>query len=178
MYECDNYEFSVRTNSDEVTLYLASSTVTLERVRAASGAKYQNRDVMFWNKGDRSLLEIEGKTYNCKRNALREPRDNQGKRPVDFRATGNEPGWFLEIVDEQFIRMIANYGNNRVVTPVPSPQSTEEGTIYEAETEAHKIRIVIQQESCRDTMSGEEFESKVTVNLDTETFIGCGKRFS
>ena len=73
----DDYEFSVRwLNTDEVTLYLDRGTVTLERVRSASGAKYQNQDVMFWNKADFSLLEIEGEVYNCERNALRESRDN------------------------------------------------------------------------------------------------------
>ena len=180
VYECNDYKFSVYNGdrrADEITLYLPEREITLEQVRAASGVKYQNNNVLFWNKGDRALLEIEGNTYNCRRNPLREPRDNRGKRPVDFRATGNEPGWLLEITNHS-IRMLTNYANERVVTPVPPPQLTEEAKIYEAETEAHEIRIVIHQQSCTDTMSDEEFESEVTVYLDEETFTGCGERLS
>ena len=177
VYKCDNYKFSTNINSDEVTLYLPSRTVVLDKVRAASGAKYQNSDIMFWTKGDRALLEIKGKTYNCQRNTLLEPRITGGKRPVDFRAIGNEPGWLVEIVDGHSIRILTDYGNNKVATSAPSPQLTEKAKIYEAETEAHKIRIVIVQQPCTDTMSGEQFESQVTIDLDGETFTGCGQSF-
>ncbi len=176
VYECDNYEFSTHGNTDQIRLYLSDRTVTLDQVRAASGAKYQNSDIVFWNKGNTALLEIEAKTYNCQRNPQREPRIEQGKRPVDFRATGNEPGWLLEIVDGHYIKMLTDYGNNQVATPAPAPQSNGV-KIYEAETEAHQLRIIIQQETCTDTMSGEKFESQVSVVLDGETLIGCGQRF-
>jgi putative lipoprotein len=175
-YKCNNYDFGTRTSSNNVTLYLPNRTVVLDQVPSASGAKYQNSNILFWNKGDRALLEIEGKTYNCQHNSLRDPRATGGQKPVDFRATGNEPGWLLEIVDEDSIRILTNYANNRAVAPTPSPQSVEEAKIYEVKTESHRIRIIIQQESCIDTMSGEQFESKVTMHLDDETFTGCGRR--
>ena len=71
MYECNDYEFSVYNDdsrANEITLYLPERDLTLVRVRAASGAKYQNNNILFWNKGDRALLKIEGNTYNCRRN--------------------------------------------------------------------------------------------------------------
>ncbi|MGF1588258.1 MAG: MliC family protein [Pleurocapsa sp.] len=174
VYECGDYEFGISGNTDQIKLYLSDRTITLDQVPAASGAKYQNSDAVFWHKGDRARLEIEAKNYNCQSNPQREPRIEQGKRPVDFRATGNEPGWLLEIVDAHHIRILTDYGNNQVVTPAPAPQ-TNEAKIYEVETPAHKLRIVIQPEACTDTMSGEKFESQVTVLLDGETFVGCGQ---
>ena len=78
IYECDRYEFSAEINSRSTTLYLPSGTVTLERVPAASGAKYRNTQFLFWNKGDEALLEINDETYNCQCNALRKPRNSQG----------------------------------------------------------------------------------------------------
>ena len=129
--------------SIRLKLYLTDRTVTLDRVRSASGAKYKNSDLMFWNKGDRALLEITGTTYRCQRNLQREPRIERGRRAVDFRATGNEPGWLLEI-DRHFIRILSDYGNNLVTTPVPSIQSVAGASVYEAQTEAHSLRIVIQ----------------------------------
>ena len=177
VYECDDYEFSTYGNSAKITLYLADRTVTLDRVRAASGVKYRGLGVMFWNQGNRAMLEVAGKTHNCQNNPQTEPRIDRGKRPVNFRATGNEPGWLLEIVDESFIRILTDYGNNLVTTPAPSSQSNEDTTIYEAE-KAHNIRIVIQHKPCMDTMSGDKFNSKVRVDLDGEIFIGCGQRLS
>lgn len=96
---------------------------------------------------------------------------------MDFRATGNEPGWLLEIVGDRSIRMLIDYGNNRVVTPVPPLQLSEGKKIYAAETEAHRIRVIIEPESCTDTMSGQKFESEVTVYLDDEIFTGCRQSF-
>ncbi len=64
MYECDDYKFSTHTSPGKVTLYLPDRTVILDQIRAASGAKYQNKDVLFWNKGDSALLKIEDKTWN------------------------------------------------------------------------------------------------------------------
>ena len=78
VYECNRYKFSAEINSRSTTLYLPSGTVTLERVPAASGAKYQNPQILFWNKGDEALLEIQDQTYNCQRNALRKQRNSQG----------------------------------------------------------------------------------------------------
>ena len=61
--------------------------------------------------------------------------------------------------------MLTDYGNNRVVTPVPPLQLAEGKKIYAAQTQAHRIRVVIKPESCTDTMSRENFESEVTVYL-------------
>ena len=61
-------------DSGRITLYLPDRTVALDRVRAASGAKYQASHFLFWNKGDYALLEVGDKTYNCQRNPQREPR--------------------------------------------------------------------------------------------------------
>ena len=74
VYKCNDYEFSAYEDSDKITLYLPDRTVALNRVRAASGAKYQNSNLLFWNKGDRALLEVGDKTYSCQRNLQREPR--------------------------------------------------------------------------------------------------------
>ena len=73
--------------------------------------------------------------------------------------------------------MLTDYGNNRVVTPVPPLQLSGGNKIYATETEAHRIRVVIEPESCTDTMSGEKFESEVTVYLNDEIFTGCGRNF-
>ncbi|WP_319422644.1 MliC family protein [Pleurocapsa sp. FMAR1] len=64
VYECDEYKFSTHTSPGKVTLYLPELTVVLDQIRAASGAKYQNKDVLFWNKDDSALLKVKDKTWN------------------------------------------------------------------------------------------------------------------
>lgn len=44
----------------EVTLVWANQPVTLPGVVSASGAKYSNRTLLFWNKGDNALYKRDG----------------------------------------------------------------------------------------------------------------------
>lgn len=48
---------------DEVELVLPDRTVVLPQVPAASGAKYQEARIIFWNQGNEARIEIEGKVY-------------------------------------------------------------------------------------------------------------------
>jgi uncharacterized membrane protein len=102
------------------------------------------------------------------------------KRPevvqAAFRAVGNEPGWVLEIVPEKWIRFSYDYGEREAYTPVPEPvrDGAAGATVYHAITEASDLRVVIERNACLDTMSGREFEAKVTVTLDGTTYRGCG----
>lgn len=50
---------------DTVILTLADGEHTLQRERSASGAKYSGDGIVFWNKGNEALLEIDGVKHNC-----------------------------------------------------------------------------------------------------------------
>jgi hypothetical protein len=97
-------------------------------------------------------------------------------RESDFRAVGQEPGWLLEIRDGKEIHLIADYGADTVVTPVP-PGQTDSATgarTYHAVTEAHDLLVLIQPTACADAMSGESYETTVTITLDGRGYQGCG----
>jgi membrane-bound inhibitor of C-type lysozyme len=70
IYECDDdYSFLVRIAGETASLILPSGSLTLTQVEAASGAKYSNGHVTFWNKGRHALLEIDQETRRrCKNN--------------------------------------------------------------------------------------------------------------
>ncbi|MCP3981783.1 MAG: hypothetical protein GY716_20975 [bacterium] len=97
-------------------------------------------------------------------------------RGVDYRAVGNEPGWVLEIGPER-IELRYDYDESRVVLPQLVPLSDVEArrTTYRGEAGSHTIEIVIEGVECSDTMSGEKFDSRVTVSLDQRVFHGCGR---
>jgi hypothetical protein len=97
-------------------------------------------------------------------------------RESDFRAVGQEPGWLLEIRHARELRLITDYGADTVVAPVP-PVGTDPATgarTYHAVTAARDLRVLIQPTACTDAMSGEPYETTVTVTLDGRAYHGCG----
>lgn len=98
-------------------------------------------------------------------------------RGVDFRAIGQEPGWFLEIDDDAAILFAYDYGTERTSVPAPEPYRDEStGRItYRATTGPDELVIIIDVEPCFDTMSGEAFDRTVTVSLGAREYRGCGR---
>jgi uncharacterized membrane protein len=97
-------------------------------------------------------------------------------RSREFKAIGQEPGWSLEISPGKAMTFRYAYGESTAVTPVPSP-NTERATgarVYHARTEASDLRVVIEPRPCTDAMSGEPFETTVSVVLNGKAYSGCG----
>ena len=187
VYECaanakDDFRFTVRTGPGELALWLPARFnrpyLVLSQVRAASGAKYQEGDVVVWTKGGEALLEIAGQTYEgCTENRRRSIWEHAKLSGVDFRATGNEPGWHVEITEGRRIQFTYDYGQRQVVAPTPQPDVDAENgrTVYHAQTEAHNLKAIIESTPCTDTMSGEIYSVTTTVVLDGKTYRGCGR---
>ena len=106
---------------------------------------------------------------------LADPWQNARERGIDFRAVGQEPGWYLEIDNEKSMRLFYDYAERQATTPVPVPVSSGGTTTYDAVTEAHRLRVNIEERECSDTMSGEPFPRTVTVTIDGRTLRGCGR---
>lgn len=96
-------------------------------------------------------------------------------RDRDFRAAGQEPFWRLEIAKGKELRFI-EVSRAGVMTPVPMPRIDPEtgARVYHAITEATDLRVVIEPVPCTDVMSGNLFETTVTVTLNGRTYHGCG----
>ena len=59
VYECsDGYSFTARIEEKKAWLFLPNQTLSLPLVPSGSGAKYSEGIIVFWSKGDESLLEI------------------------------------------------------------------------------------------------------------------------
>ncbi len=95
--------------------------------------------------------------------------------PLNFRALGQEPFWRLDIDGGNHIRF-ERLGETPVVTPVPEAQTAEisGARTYHAINEANDLRLVIEPVPCTDTMSGQSFETTVTVTLNQQDYRGCG----
>lgn len=178
VYACgDGLRFTARIEGEKAWLFLPSGTIDLPHVVAASGAKYSDGSVTFWTKGESATLERANQPRtecnNDRRQAIWEDAKLRG---ADFRATGNEPGWHMEISRSYGIALVINYGSDRYQFPAtaPSSNSASQTTIYETKQGGHELMIALEGRRCTDTMSGEEFETTVTVIIDGTKLDGCG----
>lgn len=178
-YSCvGDYRFVARIEGEKIWLFLPDQTISLPHVPSGSGAKYSDGAVTFWSKGEQALLNIGHETHReCNNDRSKAIWADAKLRGVDFRATGNEPGWHLELrVGGQSI-FVGDYGNLWVefATPEPVIHRQERVTTYLAPTDEALVKTIIEGRSCTDSMSGEQFEASVTVEVGGKRYRGCGK---
>ena len=95
-------------------------------------------------------------------------------RGVAFRAIGQEPGWLLEIKNGEEILIVTDYGQNRVAHPYVEPQEDKAArkTLFQVDADTS---VLIEGKPCSDTMSGEKFQTTVTLTTGSQTLKGCGR---
>jgi membrane-bound inhibitor of C-type lysozyme/uncharacterized membrane protein len=175
VYECGDYEFVTYTSADEVALYLADGYRVLKQVGAASGSKYSDSEMTFWSRGNSAMLDLGYRKFSdCQLNRGRIAWEEARRRGIDFRAVGQEPGWYLEISQGRTMLFVAAYGSQRVLLATPEPELTEAGESYQIEDDSHQLLVEISFEHCADIMSGEIFDNAVEVTLDGRLYHGCG----
>ena len=136
---------------------------TLVILMAASGCRAERRA--------ESLTVNEVATSAERPDPWREARE----RGIDFRATGQEPGWYLEIDDGVSMRLIYDYGERSVVTPAPVVTTGTARTTYSGKTSTQVVTVVVEERPCEDVMSGEPSPQTVTVTIAGRALRGCGR---
>ncbi|MEH6635987.1 MAG: MliC family protein [Halioglobus sp.] len=176
VYQCSGYEFIARLGPGEMAIWLDDRYVILSQVRSASGVKYQEGDSVFWIKGDEAILSVDQQRYtDCLLIPERVPWEDARRRGVNFRAVGNEPGWYLEIQRGRQLLFVGDYGMQRVLVPDPGEVSLGAAHSYHSITKSNDLRVEIVDELCSDIMKGDSYPSQVQVYLNGRTYQGCGK---
>lgn len=180
-YSCNGMTFHANVHEDFALLLLPDERVVLPPAVSASGARYTNGAITYWSQGKEATVEVGGERYDgCTEKSAGGPWEDARHRGIEFRAVGQEPGWYLEIDEGKQILFVADYGTREITTPVPSPTTIAggQGREYHAQTEAHDLKVRIVRKPCADVMSGERFPLTVTVTLDGKTYDGCGRRLA
>jgi len=179
VYECDDgSQFTARVEGEKVWLFLSSGTVSLPHVEAASGAKFSDGAATYWTKGESAMLERpDHARTECKNNRRKAVWEDAKLRGADFRAVGNEPGWSLELSRDYGIVFVTNYGSDKYTFALPEPVSdTRAGTtLYSVSGDGHELSVLLKSGPCLDTMSDEQYETKVKVTFDGTELNGCGR---
>jgi len=178
VYECDDgYQFVARIQGETAWVFLPETTAALPHVPAGSGARYSEGGITYWSSGEEALLEVGGSEHRaCANNRRRAVWEHAKLNGADFRAVGNEPGWVLEIYPRRMV-LVTDYGDHRYEfeTPEPVERPDERRTTFEAADRGLRVLVVLEGRECRDTMSGEAFETTVAVKLNDTTYRGCGR---
>lgn len=176
VYQCvDGLRFVARTEGETASVFLPGQTLHLPQVPAASGAKYSDGQVTLWGKGEEATFEFDGARRACRNDRRQAVWEDAKLRGVDFRATGNEPAWFLELVNGGRSVLVTHHGEGRheFETPPPIIDQAAGVTTYRVSNPA--LVVVIRRQACRDTMSDDSYETAVTVTVDGRTYRGCGR---
>lgn len=179
VYECpDDFSFVARTETDRAWLFLPGTTLELALIQSTSGTNYTNGSVSFWRNNNEAVVESgEIKHTGCKNNRARAIWEHAKLNGVDFRALGNEPGWYMEISNRQDILLVTDYGQQtyRFTSAIINSKPHERTTSYHAQSNGNSVEIVIKGTPCQDSMSGEAFSAAVTVLINNKRYMGCGK---
>ncbi len=175
-FECDNGSIFTASywGEDVVRLMASDNNYLLRQTESASGARFTSREAEFWNKGTEATITIGDDTLSCTQNNMLNVKAESMLKGAAFRATGNEPGWLVEIFEseEELIGLIRlNYGQEIILT------TSNEPGIFSFSHHGKEIRLDVTEETCMDTMADQQFEFSAVLTVDSDTFRGCGSGF-
>ena len=178
-YNCASNGYIVadfRRGDAVMWLFMHDQTVQLDPVEAASGAQYRKGEITFWSKGAEAILEVAGATDSCTENRRASILEDAKLRGVSFRATGNEPGWVMEIGPDAIV-LETNYGANHYRFPLTTPDEDQSNpiTTYRSEAEGKVLKLRLIGVRCQDTMSDDVFATSIEFELDEAAYRGCGQ---
>jgi uncharacterized membrane protein/membrane-bound inhibitor of C-type lysozyme len=172
----DALTFAVEFASDTAHVRLPESDLTLPQQVAASGARYGADGYELHVQGGEAIFTTPDATYrDCARQVEASVWDEARQRGITFRAVGQEPGWMLEVHNEDRIELLINYGEDVFEADDVAREDRRNGYILRAVSTRGDIIVHVDEESCIDVMSGERFEARVTVVVGREELKGCGR---
>lgn len=95
-------------------------------------------------------------------------------RGVDFRAVGQEPGWVVEVKEDDHITAVLDYGASTLLLPTPEAETADGVMTYDATTDTDHLVLKVTQKICIDSMSGETHPATVELVVNDKAYHGCG----
>ena len=181
VFNCADGQQVVSTYDDgDAWLFLPEGEVKLERVPAASGAKYEGGGILYWEKGGELTLERAGVSTHCEVDRFESVWRDAGERGVTFRAVGNEPGWTVEIFKDQPSVLVTDYGQRRLEFSARKREPAGEGGLhaYQGEADGTSILVRVDDAACVDDSGLHEFPYTVNVEVGEQELMGCGRELN
>lgn len=176
------FEFTIRRGPGELALWLPLSFglpyVVLSRDFDADGEMYREGDVSLRLSATSASLNVDSDDFSdCVVNPLRSVWEHAKLSGIDYRASGTDPDWYLEIRRGGSLVFASGRSNTRVDMPAPEPEydALRERTLYRSQTDQGSFIVEIGSTSCVPEDGAPITGSSVLVSLETQTFSGCGR---
>ncbi|MGM0661317.1 MAG: META domain-containing protein [Pseudomonadota bacterium] len=166
-YVCGDTPVHVGVLDGLLVLRVEGREIMLERVRAASGARYEapgEADTLVWSKGDALTVRVDGRD-------LAECRKVPPADKAPYRAQGNEPGWHVEL-DPETATVVADYGEITREAERPAVQVVPGAYEFDMPDIAAILRV--EEQLCHDDATGMPHPDTARLTLDDRSLRGCG----
>jgi uncharacterized membrane protein len=175
VFVCDEgTSYTVRTTGADAWVFRPHDTLQLPADPSGKARRYSDGDFELRIEGESARLgERGGEPRVCRNDRRRAVWERAKLDGADFRAVGNEPGWYLEIREQTRIVLVADYGESTVEVPLPEPAVDPDSRT--TSWDAGELLVEVIGRPCVDTMSGEHFPSEVMVQWEGRTLRGCGR---
>lgn len=179
VYTCpDGFRFSARVDGGEAHLDLGTRRLSLARDPSAPGTRYTDGDTLFETRNGEATIEVDASIRSgCRGRDAADPWQAAALRGVDLRALGREPGWSVEVVEGEWLRLVATGREGMLIAPDPARERTQSGvTVYTGRADGQRLRLRLTESACTDSMSGESHPLTATLTLDGRELRGCARR--
>ncbi|MFO1091509.1 MAG: META domain-containing protein [Hyphomicrobiales bacterium] len=166
LLSCGGERLAVTFGERSATVVFGGDTIEMPQATSADGARYEKAgdpSTWFWNKGDLGTLSIRGKTLPACAPAAQV-----------YTASGNEPGWRLDVWQDGWFSFRPQEGARVLVTPGPKADVDGDVTRYTIDLGGKPLAVEARRGVCMDTMTGMPHPDSVTVSIDGRTLNGCG----
>lgn len=176
VYTCPgDFRFSVRELGEVATINLPMRTISIPRVRTASGARYAAEGAELRIQGPTATLTVGGERHaDCAGQRVESAAEVARMLGVDYRAVGHEPGWSLEIDSGRYLRFMIE-GSTPMYMPVPEPTGDTARRVYRGASGSMTLEVIIEEKSCRDPTITAPLVHTVTVHFNGIPYRGCGE---
>lgn len=162
----------------ELRLWSAHGGYRLVPAVVASGARYQQGDLSFWNKGGEAVVESANGRLDCTAAMARSALTREQRPGVMFHGRGNEPGWHVNLAhDTPELTLTMDYGTREMTLPYRVIAMDNGGgrVLLTSGLTDQPFELRLEARACFDDMSGEPFPARVTLTFEGETYRGCGQ---
>lgn len=170
-------------DGDAVRLSYSGQRLELPLTEAATGTRYadgQGNELLIRD-GDTAALMLAGEPRrDCVRGDRPSPWDRAADNGVTYRAVGQEPGWLVEVSENDggegtALTAHLDYGQRLL----EALDMQRDGDSFSGSTPTGaRVELSIEERECADPMSGERFRTAATLVVDGQEYAGCGSWLS